>query len=141
MCAEPAIFTRVVNAETRFAVNGAAPAVVAWAGFEPTWKFILKKLIVLASFLSAFAVSGFAQTAPARTPAEAGAQLVAQRDAAYAKAHPGSAKAQSPKAQTPKAHTSTKHDKSAKNSQHAKKSQHHNHNSKKKSHHNKPKTE
>jgi hypothetical protein len=89
----------------------------------------VKKLVVIASFLSAFAATGFAQT----TPAEAGAKLVAERDAAYHKAHPGSAKAQ-----TPTAHTSAKHNKNANKSQHAKKSQHHNQHAKK-SHHNAPK--
>lgn len=48
----------------------------------------MKKFLALASLLSFFAVSGFAQTAPARTPAEAGAKLVAERDAAWLKAHP-----------------------------------------------------
>ena len=97
---------------------------IGWVRFESTWKSILKKLFVVASFLSAFGVSGFAQTAPARTPAESGAKLVAEHDAAYLKAHPGGAKAS-----TPKAHSTTKHaknNKSAKKSQHTKKSQHHN---------------
>lgn len=48
----------------------------------------MKKFLALASLLSVFAVSGLAQTAPARTPAEAGAKLVAERDAAWLKAHP-----------------------------------------------------
>lgn len=48
----------------------------------------MKKFLVLASLLSVCAVSGFAQPSPARTPAEAGAKLVAERDAAWLKAHP-----------------------------------------------------
>ena len=87
----------------------------------------MKKLVVIASFLSAFAATGFAQT----TPAEAGAKLVAEHDAAYHKAHPGVAKAQ-----TPAAHTSAKHTKNANKSQHAKKDQHHNQHAKKAQHHN-----
>ncbi len=47
----------------------------------------MKKSFVLACFISACAVSSFAQT-PASVE---GARLVAQRDAAYAKAHPVSA--------------------------------------------------
>ena len=94
----------------------------------------MKKLLVLASFLGAFSVSGFAQTA-ARTPAEAGAQLVAERDAAWLKAQPGPAKAQ-----TTTGHTTSKHakpNKNARQGQHAKKGQHHNQHAKK-SHHHKP---
>ncbi|MFZ4479876.1 MAG: hypothetical protein ACOYNZ_08300 [Rhodoferax sp.] len=83
----------------------------------------MKKLIALASLLSAFALSGFAQTVPARTPAEAGAKRVAERDAAWLKAHPGAAKAQTPAAHsgTKPARSSAKHAKSAK---HTKKSSH-----------------
>jgi hypothetical protein len=63
---------------------------------HPTGLHILKKLIALTSLLSAFAVSAIAQTSPARTPAESGAKLVAERDAAWTKAHPTPAKAQAP---------------------------------------------
>ena len=88
----------------------------------------MKKLIVVASFLTAFAASGFAQTAPARTPAEAGAKMVAERDAAYLRAHPAGVKAQAAAAHTTK---HAKHNKNAQKSQHAKKSQHHNQHAKK----------
>ncbi len=47
----------------------------------------MKKSFVLACLLSVCAVSGFAQS-PANTQ---GARLVAERDAAYAKAHPTTA--------------------------------------------------
>jgi hypothetical protein len=77
----------------------------------------LKKFLALASLLSAISVSGFAQTAPARTPTETGAKLVAERDAAWTKAHPNAAKAQAP-AVKPKAMPAkqTKKNKSTKKS-------------------------
>lgn len=120
---------------TWFAVKSTAPTVVDWVSRKSTWKSIMKKLIVVASFLTAFAASGFAQTAPARTPAEAGAKM-AERDAAYLKAHPAGVKAQAPAAHTTK---HAKHNKNAQKSRHAKKSQHHNQHAKK-SHHNKSHT-
>ncbi len=60
----------------------------------------MKKSFVLACFISACAVSSFAQT-----PAAEGARLVAQRDAAYAKAHPATTMNRS----TPAIHHARKH--------------------------------
>ena len=54
----------------------------------------MKKSLLLACFLSVCAVSGFAQS-PAN---EAGAKLVAERDAAYAKAHPAAMNTPAPAA-------------------------------------------
>jgi L-fucose isomerase-like protein len=58
----------------------------------------MKKSLVAAVILSVFAVSGFAQSASATTPAEAGAKLVAERDAAWLAAHPGAAESKEPMA-------------------------------------------
>jgi L-fucose isomerase-like protein len=58
----------------------------------------MKKSLVAAVILSVFAVSSFAQSAPATTPAEAGAKLVAERDAAWLAAHPGAAESKKPMA-------------------------------------------
>lgn len=52
----------------------------------------MKKSIAVACLLSVFALSGFAQS-PA---SDAGARLVAERDAAYAKAHPAAMKHNAP---------------------------------------------
>lgn len=52
----------------------------------------MKKSLLLACFLSVCAVSGFAQS----TANEAGAKLVAERDAAYAQAHPEAMKTTAP---------------------------------------------
>lgn len=54
----------------------------------------MKKSLVAAVILSVFAVSSFAQS----TPAEAGAKLVAERDAAWLAAHPGAAESKVPMA-------------------------------------------
>ena len=64
--------------------------------------------------LSAFAVPGFAQSVPATTPAQTGAKLVAERDAAWLKAHPQSVSTM--------AHPAAKHVKQAKHVKRAKKS-------------------
>lgn len=58
----------------------------------------MKKSLVLACLISVIAASSFAQSAPARTPTEAGARLVAERDAAWLKAHPGTATVKEPMA-------------------------------------------
>lgn len=58
----------------------------------------MKKSLVVAFLVSVFAVSSFAQSAPNRTPAETGARLVAERDAAWQKAHPGGAMVKEPMA-------------------------------------------
>lgn len=76
----------------------------------------MKKFLALASLLSAFAVSGFAQSVPTATPAQTGAKLVAERDAAWLKAHPHNVSAT--------AHPAAKHVKHAKRVKHAKKSKH-----------------
>jgi hypothetical protein len=49
----------------------------------------MKESLVVACLLSAFAMSSFAQATPATTPAELGAKLVAERDAAWLRAHSG----------------------------------------------------
>jgi hypothetical protein len=89
----------------------------------------MKKTLVLACLVSAFAVSGFAQSVPAGSataPAQAGAKRVAERDAEWSKAHPtGTAAAQAPvarKVKTKQAHSAKvgKHGKRVKSSKHAK---------------------
>lgn len=88
----------------------------------------MKKLLALGFALSVFALSGFAQSVPARTPAEAGARRVAERDAAWAKAHPlGAAVKQPmahPKAKHGKRVKQVKHSKQLKRSKHAKSRKH-----------------
>lgn len=49
----------------------------------------MKKSLLLACLLSALAMSSFAQSVPAMTPAEAGAKRVAERDAEWARTHSG----------------------------------------------------
>lgn len=63
----------------------------------------MKKSLLLACFLSVCTVSGFAQS----TANEAGAKLVAERDAAYAQAHPDAMKSTMPAAR----HTKQRHGK------------------------------
>ena len=73
----------------------------------------MKKSLALVCLLSAFAVPSFAQSAPETTPAEAGAKLVAERDAAWLRAHPGGAEVKEPMALK-----SAKHVKRAKHTKH-----------------------
>ena len=75
----------------------------------------MKKSLIAACLVSVFAVSSFAQPTPATPPAQAGVKLVAERDAAWAKAHPGGA----PTAD-PMAHHKTMHAKAMKSGRHAK---------------------
>lgn len=88
----------------------------------------MKKSLVLACFLSAFALSGFAQSTPAATPAEVGAKLVAERDAAWLRAHSGSTEANEPMARHNAMHAKhdrhVKHAKRAMHPKHAKQSRH-----------------
>lgn len=96
----------------------------------------MKKFLALVLVTSVFAVSSFAQTVPNRSPAEAGARIIAEHDAAWLKAHPGSVKAK-----VPNAHSAAKHVQHAQHSSHAKKSQNVRHNKHgKKIKHTKPKT-
>jgi hypothetical protein len=80
----------------------------------------MKKIIALACVLSAFTLSSFAQTAA--SPADAGAKLVAERDAAWAKGQPRAAAANESTA--PAKAKSVKHAKKAKAVKHAKKAKH-----------------
>ncbi len=91
----------------------------------------MKKSLLLACLVCAFAGSGFAQSvpaAPATAPAQAGAKRVAERDAEWRKAHPGGAVAAQPQAvhklKAKKAHA-VKADKHAKRAKHAKTVKHH----------------
>ncbi len=79
----------------------------------------MKKSLVLACLVSAIAVSSFAQSAPAKTPAEAGARLVAERDAAWLKAHPTTSMVKEPMALH-----DAKHVKPAKHIKHVKSAMH-----------------
>lgn len=65
----------------------------------------MKKFLLLASLLTACAVSSFAQS-PAN---DAGAKLVAERDAAYAKAHPVAMKDAAPVGHHTNKHHTNKH--------------------------------
>ena len=60
--------------------------------------YVMKKSLALVCLLSAFAMSSFAQSPSNTTPAEAGARLVAERDAAWLRAHPGNAEVKEPMA-------------------------------------------
>ena len=65
----------------------------------------MKKFLILASLLTVCAVSSFAQS-PAN---DAGAKLVAERDAAYAKAHPVVIKDAAPVGHHTNKHHANKH--------------------------------
>ena len=65
----------------------------------------MKKFLILASLLTVCAVSSFAQS-PAN---DAGARLVAERDAAYAKAHPVAIKDAAPLAHHANKHHAKRH--------------------------------
>jgi len=82
----------------------------------------MKKSLVVACLLSAFAMSSFAQPTPAATPAELGAKLVAERDAAWLRAHSGSKEANEPMARHNAMHA--RHDRHVKHSKHAIHSKH-----------------
>jgi hypothetical protein len=88
----------------------------------------MKKSLIAACLVSVFAVSSFAQSTPAPTPAQAGAKLVAERDASWAKAHPGGAQASGPtaahEAMRAKAVKPGKHARHAKHPKHAKPAKH-----------------
>ena len=58
----------------------------------------MKKSLLIACLVSAFAVSSFAQSAPSATPAVTGARLVAERDSAWLRDHPARAEIQAPMA-------------------------------------------
>ena len=77
----------------------------------------MKKSLVVACLLSAFAMSSFAQPTPAATPAELGAKLVAERDAAWLSTHSGSTEANEPMAGHNAMHA--RYDRHAKHSKHA----------------------
>ena len=65
----------------------------------------MKKSLVIACLVSAFAASSFAQSAPAPTPALTGARLVAERDSAWLRDHPARTEIQTPLAhKTGRAH-------------------------------------
>ncbi len=86
----------------------------------------MKKSLIAACLACVFAVSSFAQSSPAPTPAQTGVTRVADRDAAWAKTHPGAAQAAGPSARKAthvkavKTGTRAKHAKHAKHSKHAK---------------------
>lgn len=82
----------------------------------------MKKPLVVACLLSVFAMSSFAQPTPAATPAELGAKLVAERDAAWLRTHSGSSEANEPMAGHNAMHA--RHDRHAKHSKHARHSKH-----------------
>ena len=82
----------------------------------------MKKSLVVACLLSAFAMSSFAQPTPAATPAELGAKLVAERDAAWLRAHSGSKEANEQMGRHNAMHA--KHARHVKHSEHAKQSKH-----------------
>ena len=65
----------------------------------------MKKSLLLACFLSVCAISSFAQS----SANEAGAKLVAERDAAYAQAHPEAMKSTAPAVRNAKQHHGKKH--------------------------------
>lgn len=85
----------------------------------------MKKSLVLACLVSAFTVSSFAQSAPDMTPAELGAKLVAERDAAWLRAHSGGAEVKEPMAPPNDMHANRpKHGKHVKHSKHSKHPRH-----------------
>jgi hypothetical protein len=92
-------------------------------------EYFMKKSLVLACLLGAFAVSSLAQSSPppATAPAQAGAKRVAERDAEWRMAHPGAAVAAQPQAvhklKAKKAHA-VKAGKHVKRAKHAKASKH-----------------
>ena len=77
----------------------------------------MKKSLVVASLVTVFAVSSFAQPAPAATPAELGAKRVAERDAAWLRTHSGSTDVNEPMAGRNAMHA--RHDRHVKHSKHA----------------------
>lgn len=79
----------------------------------------MKKSLLLACLLSALAMSSFAQSAPAMTPAEAGAKRVAERDAEWARTHSGGTDVKAPLARH-----NAKHVKNAKRGKHVKQPKH-----------------
>lgn len=58
----------------------------------------MKNTLALACILSALAIPSFAQYAPTESPAEMGAKLVAERDAAWRRNHVGNTEVQEPMA-------------------------------------------
>ncbi len=82
----------------------------------------MKKSLVVACLLSVFAMSSFAQPTPAATPAELGAKLVAERDAAWLRTHSGRSGANEPMAGHKAMHA--RHDRHAKHYKHARHSKH-----------------
>jgi len=58
----------------------------------------MKNTLALACLLSALAVPSFAQYTPTESPAEMGAKLVAERDAAWRRTHAGNTEVQEPMA-------------------------------------------
>jgi hypothetical protein len=82
----------------------------------------MKKSFVVACLLSVFAVSSFAQPTPVATPAELGAKLVAERDAAWFRTHSGSMEANEPMGGHNPMHA--RHHRHAKQSKHAMHSKH-----------------
>lgn len=58
----------------------------------------MKNTLALACILSALAIPSFAQYTPTESPAEMGAKLVAERDAAWRRAHSGNTEVQEPMA-------------------------------------------
>ena len=78
----------------------------------------MKKSLVVACLLSVFAMSGFAQPTPAATPAELGAKLVAEHDAAWLRTQSGGTQADEPMAGRNAMHA--RHDRYAKHAKHAK---------------------
>ena len=85
-------------------------------------KSIMKKSLVVACLLSAFAMSSFAQPTPGATPAELGAKLVAEHDAAWLRTQSGGTQANEPMARHNARHA--KHDRHVKHSKHAMHSKH-----------------
>lgn len=82
----------------------------------------MKKSLVVACLLSAFAMSSFAQATPGATPAELGAKLVAERDAAWLRTHSGSKEANEPMGRHNAMHA--RHDRHVEHSKHAKHAKH-----------------
>jgi len=82
----------------------------------------MKKFVVGACLLGVLAVSSFSQPVPSTPPAEAGAKRVAERDAAWLNAHPGSAKVADPMVLKKARHV--KHAKHVKHGKHLKKGKH-----------------
>lgn len=68
----------------------------------------MKKSLAIACLISLFAVSSFAQSSSPATPTAAGVKLVAERDAAWHKAHPVSVQVVAPVAHHGRRHV-TRH--------------------------------